>query len=114
MSEPVALCLGAMVSNGKAKEHSWKLIVGCWFQELMLLFVLETRTFDICLASVYYFRLCSCSINFVLGVPSPFFPGILLLRNPSKTQGTQPVLKRTMVEKNGTRNQPLDLFVASI
>ena len=31
----------------------------------------------------------------VLGVPSPFFPGILLFRKPSKTQG-----KQLVVEKN--------------
>ena len=36
-----------------------------------------------------------------LGVPSPFFPGILLFRKPSKTQGKQiRLLTRTMV-KNG-------------
>ena len=32
---------------------------------------------------------------------SPFFPGILLFRKPSKTQGDSWSLKRTMVEKNG-------------
>ena len=35
-----------------------------------------------------------------LGVPSPFFPGILLFRKPSKAQGNSRFLKRTMVEKN--------------
>ena len=36
-----------------------------------------------------------------LGVPSPFFPGILLSKKPPKTPGNSWFLKRTMVEKNG-------------
>ena len=36
-----------------------------------------------------------------LSVPSPFFPGILLFKKPSNTQGKQPVLKGAMVEKSG-------------
>ena len=35
------------------------------------------------------------------GVPSPFFPGILLSRKPPKTRESGCFLKRTMVEKNG-------------
>ena len=43
----------------------------------------------------------------IIGVPSPFFPGILLFTKPSNTQGHSRNLKRTMVENNGestTRN----------
>ena len=36
-----------------------------------------------------------------LGLPSPFFAGVLLFRKPSKTQGNCWFLKRTMVENNG-------------
>ena len=45
----------------------------------------------------------------ILGLPSPFFPGILLFWKPSKTQRTQRnswFLKRTMVEKNGQGINP--------
>ena len=41
-----------------------------------------------------------------LGVPSPFFPGILLFRKPSNTRGNRRFLKRTMVEKNGKGINP--------
>ena len=38
----------------------------------------------------------------ILGVTSPFFPGILLSRKPSETQGKRiRFLERMMVEKNG-------------
>ena len=38
-------------------------------------------------------KMRSAVVNGVLGVPSPFFPGILLFRTPSKTQGKQPVFE---------------------
>ena len=42
-----------------------------------------------------------------LGVPSPFFPGILLSKKPPKTLAKQiRFLKRTMVEKNGIGINP--------
>ena len=47
--------------------------------------------------------LCCCTSSVVLnilGVPSPFFLGILLFRKPSKTQGNSRFLKRAMVENN--------------
>ena len=47
-------------------------------------------------------------IDTVLGVTSPFFPGILLSRKPPKIGGNGVrFLKRTMAEKYGW-NQPLD------
>ena len=45
--------------------------------------------------------LAALLVPLLLKLPSPFFPGILLFRKPSKTQGKHPVLKRMMVEQNG-------------
>ena len=52
------------------------------------------------------FPLVVLNITFFLGLPSPFFPGILLSRKPSKTQGNSRFLKRTMVGKNGQGINP--------
>ena len=42
-----------------------------------------------------------------LGVPSPFFPGILLFRKPSKTRKKRiRFLRRTMVDQNGPGIKP--------
>ena len=43
----------------------------------------------------------------ILGVPSPFFPGILLSRKPPETRGKRiRFLERTRVEKNGPGINP--------
>ena len=46
-------------------------------------------------------RLVLSNFETILGLSSPFIPGILLSRKPSRTQGNRWFLKRTMVEKNG-------------
>ena len=40
-------------------------------------------------------------VGIVPGVPSPFFPGILLFRKLQKPKGNSRILKRTMIEKDG-------------
>ena len=43
----------------------------------------------------------------ILGLPSPFFPGIILSRKPLETQGKRiRISKRRMVEKNGPGINP--------
>ena len=44
-----------------------------------------------------------------LGVPSPFFPGILLSRKPPETRENGRFLKRTMIENNGQGINPWNL-----
>ena len=45
----------------------------------------------------------------IVGVPSPFFPGILLFRKPSQTQGKQPVFEKND-GREWKRNQPLETW----
>ena len=62
------------------------------------------RLFECQTASSYC---CWTVVSNSLGVPSPFFPEILLFRQPSKGQGKNSrFLKRTMVEKSGKGINP--------
>ena len=48
-----------------------------------------------------------------LGVPSPFFAGILLFRKPSKSLGKLPVFEKNDGLKEWTRNQTLETYISN-
>ena len=50
--------------------------------------------------------------SMILGVPSPFFPGILLSRKPPKTKGKLLVFEKNDGWTEWTRNQPLEKLVS--